>query len=76
MSISIVRISFQYAFFFIMILLFSSSAAAMIITGTAGVLKYQKNKGQAKQCIELPVLLDSKQQHYRCLHDFYSVASI
>ena len=64
MSISIVRISFQYAFFFIMMLLFSSSAAAMIITGTAGVLEYQKNKGQAKQCIEVPVLLDSKQQHY------------
>jgi len=26
-------------------LLFSTSAAAMIITGTAGVLEYEKNKG-------------------------------
>ena len=45
MSISITRTSFQYAFFFIMMLLFSTSAAAMIITGTAGVLEYEKNKG-------------------------------
>ena len=56
--------SFKRALLAMVVLLVSVSATAMTIQGKAKVLDYEESKGQPKQCLELPVQLDSIQQYY------------
>jgi len=56
--------SFKRALLTMVVLLVSVSATAMTIQGKAKVLDYEESKGQPKQCLELPVQLDSTQQYY------------
>jgi len=52
------------ALFAIAMLVVSANAPAMMVQGKAKVLDYKESKGQPKQCLELPVQLDSTQQYY------------